>query len=293
MKKLIIILLVIFTSGIVFAQEDIYVDEPTEVLKNDKGMTILPQAGDISVGVNLVPFMNYLGNIGNDNIVNGFPTSSFLFDGGTTVFFRYYNSDNSAIRVKLGIDYENSATDIYVQDDAAVYADPLSELQVVDRMINMEHGYMVSLGYELYRGKGRLRAGYGAELSFGYYNYKREFEYGNQFTEVNTAPTYYNFSTFSTMNSNRRAITDQNQTGIGFGGNIFLNIEYFFLPNIAIGTEFAVGPYFTKGGQMSHTDEYWNGSSIQTQTLLDSPGDYSLNIDFFRPAANFYLMFNF
>ena len=65
------------------------------------------------------------------------------------------------------------------------------------------------------------------------------------------------------------------------------------LPNIAIGTEFALGPYFMKGFQTSHTDEYWNGSSLQEQTLLDSPGDVDFYVDYFRPTANFFLMFNF
>jgi hypothetical protein len=293
MKKIIIILLAMFTTVFVFAQEDETYDEPGTVLKNSKGMTILPEMGDISVGVNLVPFMNYLGNIGNDNIINGFPSSSFLFNSGTTMFVKYFNSNNTAFRAKLGIEYANEITDRYVQDDAAVYVDPLSELQVTDRMIETDHAYYLALGYEFRRGKGRLQAAYGAELGLGYYNYKRTYEYGNTFTDINTMPSTFNFTSYTVQNVDRRPLTDQNFRGIGFGANAFLQLEYYFLPNIAIGTEFALGPYFMKGFQTNHTDEYWNGSSIQEQTLLDSPGDIDFYVDFFRPTANFFLMFNF
>jgi hypothetical protein len=290
MKKIILIFLAIFTTVLVFAQEDEMYDEPVEVLKNAKGMTILPQMGDISVGVNLHPFMTFLGNIGNDS-GNSFPSSSFLFDYGTTMFFKYYNSDYTAFRLKFGIDYENEIDDRYVQDDAAVYADPLSELQVVDRMTEISHAYYLAAGYEFRRGKGRLQAAYGAEVGFGYYNYKSMYEYGNEFTEINTMPTTYDFG--SNIMGTHRTISEQDYRGIGFGANAFLQLEYYFLPNIAIGTEFALGPYFQKGFQTSYTNEYWNGSAVYEQTLLNSPGDIDFNVDFFRPTANFFLMFNF
>lgn len=293
MKKIIILLFALLYVSFLAAQEDDLYDEPVEVLKNKKGMTILPEAGDISVGVNLIPFMNYLGNIGNDNIINGFPSSSFLFDNGTTLFLKYFNNDYSAFRLKLGIEYSLDITDRYVQDDAAVYADPLSELQVVDRRNRSSHAYYAAVGYEFRRGKGRLQAAYGAELGFGFYNTNSSYEYGNEFTDINTAPTSYNFLTGITSSVNRRSISAKESKAIGFGGNVFLQLEYYIAPNIALGTEFAFGPYFTKGLQTSYTDEYWNGSSVQEQTLLNSPGDVSLDIDFFRPTANFFLMFNF
>lgn len=294
MKKIIIILLALFTTMFVYAQEDEIYNEPGEVLKNSKGMTILPEMGDISVGVNLVPFMNYLGNIGNDNIINGFPSSSFLFNSGTNMFVKYFNSNNTAFRAKLGIEYANEITDIYVQDDAAVYVDPLSEAQVTDRRVSIEHAYTLALGYEMRRGKGRLQAAYGAEVGFGYYNYKSSYEYGNAFTDINDNPTTItNFNSQTTNNVNERIISEQNYRGVGFGANAFLQLEYYFLPNIAIGTEFALGPYFMKGFQTSYTNEYWNGSSVQEQTLLDTPGDVDFYVDFFRPTANFFLMFNF
>lgn len=290
-----LVLLIMFAGSFAFAQDEgedlFYDDEPKETLKNKNGVTILPQSGDFAVGMDLGGFFDYLGNVGNDMFYNSFPNNFFL--NGNTFFFKYYLETDATIVAKLGVDYQNYADDRYVRDDAAFYNDPMSEAMVVDRMTVTSHDYSLSLGYQMYRGKGRLRAGYGAEVGVSYSDNIRKFEYGNSFTEVNTAPTTFDFNTFTTANLNRRAQVDQNYSAWGFGGDIFLALEFYVAPNIALGTEFAIGPYLMLPGQQSHTDEYWNGESIQTQTLLDSPGDYNFNFNLFNPSARLYLLLNF
>ena len=179
-----IILLSVLSFG-VFAQDDYSAafEQEQEEQKTTQGSEYFPKAGDFGIGFDATPFLNYLGNAFNgteDNSLN-------LNDN--TLYFRYFLSDNSAARVALRINSTKEVDNRYVRDDAAFMEDPLSQNQVEDRAIYSRNNYELKLGYQMFRGKNRLRGFFGGDLFFGYAKYSDEFEYGNQMTVLNPIPT--------------------------------------------------------------------------------------------------------
>ena len=115
--------------------------ESENVLTNKNGVIILPQKGEISIGIDAVPFLNLLNDKGASpgfNFINNIPTISV----------KYFVSDRRAIKVdilanfSLTKDGNDNLTD-YVQD--------------------LVNNLGVNVGYEWRLGKTRVQGFYGVE----------------------------------------------------------------------------------------------------------------------------------
>ena len=283
-----------FAQVISDSDDDLDNDDFDEPIENKDPNAILPQAGDIAIGVDMVPFMNYIGNMFNGNVNNNNFGGTFL-SGPQTVFLKYFIEDEAAVRVRFKTEFHKDYDDFYVRDDAAFHIDPLSEEQVVDRRVNSFSSYGLGLGYEMHRGYNKLRGVYGAEFNFDYTLNNFDFEYGNTMTAANNAPTTSDFAGNSNQLSTR-ALNVTNPFGnaeLGFGAAVFIGVEYFFAPKISIGSELSWGTHFTKSFQASTETEYWNGTQVNTQVILDSPEEPGFHLGMANPSVNLYMMFHF
>lgn len=238
----------------------------------------LPEAGDITIGVNAVPFLNYLGNMfgkrENNNInpaeFGGVPAVPGLDNPTMSIFGKYFLTDQTALRLNVGIGINSQTQSQYVQNDAAIAENPLSVDQVEDTYKYRNSGMSVAIGYEWRRGGKRLQGFWGGQAILAYYNSKHYFGYGNAITEVNQIPTQ-NSSWNNNGNVQVPSLSNDNNVGgnsrllmqsdgrswtYGLGG--FVGVEYYIAPKISIGCEMSLNLLWTTGGKKYQKSERFN-----------------------------------
>jgi hypothetical protein len=285
MKKILLSLSIILISVAAFAQQD-------SILRSKKGVPILPQKGDWAIGADALPYLEYLGNIFNN-------TSDNTLDlGSQTLYGRYFVADNAAIRFLVGIRKGSARSSFYVKDDAAVFADPLSRAQTTDYEVSKVSEINLDLGYQKFRGYGRLRGFYGAHLGIEMTRYSASYNYGNPMTIANSAPTtVYDWDNGYTNSQSTRTL--ESDYGITYALNLGLiaGVEYYFLPKICIGGEITLSVAHSWKTQGNSKYQHLNGSVIEEYEIADSPkGRVGTGIYTSRPAnygGSLYLMFHF
>lgn len=273
MKKTIIALTIVFWGLNAIAQDS---------LVSNKSNKYLPKAGAIAVGFDGDPIFTYVGNM-----FNGTQNNSLNL-GDNTLYFRYYLTDDAAIRVKVRIRSTNEVDKYYVQDDAAVFADPLSRAKVEDRYKYTVNSHDLTLGYQMFRSYNRLRGFYGADLGFGISKVNEKFEYGNKMNELNPTPT-------STWGGAVRTLENYNGTTKSIFAGIFAGAEYYFMPQVCIGAEFGLeyGKSFT--GQSHRVQERMVVSQHVEEKIETNAGASYRNLGTTFPYTfgSFYFMIHF
>lgn len=258
----------------------------------------LPEAGDVTIGVNAVPFLNYLGNMfgkqKNNKInpaeIGGVPAVPGLDNPTMSIFGKYFLTDQTALRLNVGIGINSITQSQYVTDDAAAVNDPLSQDVVEDTYKYRNSGMSVAVGYEWRRGSKRLQGYWGGQAILAYSNSKHFFGYGNAITEVNQIPTAFadgdrdgnynyniwgapeNLPDFDGNGTNNNEIpTNGNNVGgnsrllmqsdgrswtYGVGG--FVGVEYYIAPKISIGCEMSLNLLWTTGSKKYQKSERFN-----------------------------------
>jgi hypothetical protein len=286
MKKIltIIITALMLTPG--FAQDE---QAGSSKVVNKNGVPILPEAGDIALGIDMVPFLNFVGNIANQTTNNSY-NGQFL-SNGNTLYGKYFLSSDMAVRGRVGLYNRTSNLKNYVQDDAALYVVPKSPDMVVDVYKYVRHDYLIGAGIEKRRGKGRLQGFFAAEVNLLFGSNKDTYTYGNSFSEINQTPTTTSFG--SNLTGNGRILEDKGNTYFGVGLNGFLGVEYFIMPNVSLGSEVGWGINYRSYSQSNNVEEIWNGNAAEEITNLDSPGNNYFGYGLTNPTASLYLMFHF
>lgn len=241
MKKLLYALIL---SGIVIysnAQEEqpAQPEQPKPVKEKKEKVKVnndlLPSTGDIAIGVDALPYLEFLGNMfsGHDQ------RNTLNLNNRNTIYGKYYLAPDAAVRAEL---FLNNSTDIdlfYLQDDANVATNP--NAQVEDQRITRSKGVGVGVGYQMYRGYGALRGTYGAALSYYTFREKTEYLYGNKMNTSNTTPTTIsNWNTGATTTSGSRNISEIDNGNQTLSVGLIGGVEYFFSPKICIGGEFGI-----------------------------------------------------
>ena len=237
------------------------------------------QKGDISLGIDATPFLEYIGNAFNTN-----KQDAPFFDGAT-ITGKYFLSEDRAIRAKLGIHFNTTVTkdleaDIFYEGDADPW--PLVENTTTQTTSNI----IVGVGYEFHRGTGRLQALYGAEVFFtsdnGVLGGSTSFEYGNKLDKDKNNPGAVGRPT-ETIHGAR----------IGFGLNGFLGIEYFLTPSISLGGQVSLGVKYltTPKGELS-SEGFDKDDNVKTTTIdwyaPDSEGGLKINTQGSQISLSFY-----
>lgn len=287
MKKfLTIIFIALISFSIGSAQGD-------TLIRNKNGYPLLPEKGELAVGISMTPIFNYFGNFMHGNNATFLaPTANFAPFAAqpNAVFLKYFVADDAALRFTLEFTSTSVTNSVYVQDDAAVINDPMSNAQVTDILTTMNRNYVVGFGYEKRRGSTRLQGVYGANLLLSYGNFKQNYQYGNPMSAANPLPTTNDYGT--NLYNGGRVLNNYGGEQLGVGANVFMGVEYFILPKISIGAQFSYGFLLTKAKQAKFNYEYWNVDHYELVEATD-PGDVQRLLGTSNPAANFVLMFHF
>ncbi len=293
---------------------DIYDDtdtyDDTEVLVNKNGFPILPQEGDIAIGISLNPIFTYIGNSFNGNVFNNAPAADFLSypvginnlylsteaPTSSQIFLKYFLDDKTAARISFEYTGVNSYNSVYVQDDAAILDDPLSNAKTED-MLNVKGStFVIGAGYEMRRGNTRVQGYMGGNLYFLMQNSDVLYSYGNPMSELNPEPTSteWNYSgQINILADGGRKTTQYNGKTMGFGLGGFMGVECFLFPKVSIGAELGYGYMYFQQGQTSYDYDIWNVNEIESKTETQGPGNSGHGWGTGNPSANFFLMFHF
>lgn len=286
MKTKIIVTLFFLNLCLVFVQAQ--TNENESISK--KNVDYLPKAGEFGIGADATPVFNYIGNMLSAAGTNSLNLSS------PVVYGKYFLSDETALRAVLLVSSVNHKDLYYELDDAARFADPLSNSQVTDTRNLSNQQYFFSLAFQKFIGKNRIRGFWGAQVLVGYGYSKTINTYGNSMSEINPTPSsIYNY------NSNKdRLLQSVNANDFRLGGGGIAGFEYYVLPKLCIGGEVSLNLVYTHGGQLSSKSEKVIGDQVITSDVAVSPGlsDFSIKTSRFTPNGfeeqlGFYVMFHF
>jgi hypothetical protein len=295
--KNIYILLILFFVVSAKAQDTTQAEAP----KKKSTVDILPVAGDFAIGADALPYLNFIGNMFNnsaannlDDKINATPTSL----GNQSLYLRYFLTDETAVRALISINSTTSIARNYVQDDAARFADPLSQANVEDKQTKNKNEYLLNAGYLMFRGYGRLRGYYGGTIGYGFGRETCTYQYGNSITVENLAPITSDFTVTpvtSAANPNRTLETDNGYEQM-IGAGLVGGVEYYFAQKMCIGFEIGLGYDYSWRSQGDAKKEKLVGSNLVEYNVVNAPaGKTGSSITTFRPATygGLYLMFHF
>jgi len=301
MKKNVMIITALFSAMLTYSQET----GGDEVVKNKKGYEILPKAGDIGLGFNVVPLMDVVSNLIRFNQpVGAFNSNANQYVQGSNnqIVGKYFLTAKSAIRVRFGVNTLSGSFTNQVQDAKAMYnatlgtADDVqaaSLLRVEDKLKFSKSNVLVTVGYEMRRGYRRLQGFYGAELGVGGTSARQTVEYGNAFSDLYPVQYTNNFNAFTTATQNpgstriTRNLDARNRGGLRFGLRGFIGIEYFVFSKISVGAEYGWGySITTRRGQTSTQEVYQVGQSGPSVFVEEVDTDNSENLKGFSVDNN-------
>jgi hypothetical protein len=291
--KLSIIILALGVSAIAIGQADSLGKTKKANLVSKKGVFILPEKGEIALGIDAWPVFYYLGGI--FSYYDATPPSFDLgndFGGLTGIYGKYMLQSDLAIRANFRCDF-SSSTDIYVVPQSTLTFDPLAPQYVEDQITYYDNVIHLGVGIEKLRGSSRVQGKYGAELVFGYAKYTTEYNYGNSITnEFNTPATFNNVYDIG----GERILTDYYNKGLYIGARGFIGLEFFVGPKISLGGEFGYSLVYQWSQNRTTEYQYWNSSLQEVSTVLrefnnDGYDDMWAGIDNLDGSINLFFYF--
>lgn len=274
MKKLSMIVGALTLTSSLFAQD----------LTSKKGEAYLPKAGDWAIGIDAVPYLNYVGNFFGKTAPNAAPTWDYTNPAMQTITGKYFVEDMMAYRgsLRLGFGSDNMSKMVVERGLATAPEYPAAVSMKENSMKAGATNIMLSGGLEWRKGTTRLQGFYGGELGFGMMSNKNTYEYGNALRIDNDATT--NDITVDVVDDamganitldnygNTARITESKMSTLMVGLRGFIGAEYFILPKLAVGGEFGWGLGFTSAkssSSMESTGVNTTGNVVGTQ---DSEG---------------------
>lgn len=270
MKKILLILTVCMFGFSSMAQDVGDEEQVTGEEKTDNDF--LPSSGDIAFGLDGTPVFNFLSIIFTD-ADKSIPTN--------TLYGRYFLDNSSAVRARIDIESGSDVTSHYVDDDAAQMEDPLSRDQVVDKRTTTSSTYGISLGYQMFLNNNRLRSFVGGDLGYHHSVTSREFEYGNEMSELNPNPTTY----FGP--GDERTLEDFSGAENILSAGVFTGAEYYILPKMCVGTEVGVTYRANFSKQGYEVQETMVESQYVEEEIAASPSSTDWNLEASFPYSYF------
>lgn len=280
----------------------------------------LPEEGDVTIGINAIPFLKYLGNCFSDagnNTINatdvggvpsiGFPVAPGLQNPTISIFGKYFLTDQTALRLNVGIGIGSKTQRGYAPDDATLVADPLSVAQVEDSYKYRSTGFSLAAGYEWRRGGKRLQGFWGGQAVVAYSNSKHFFNYGNAITEINQTPSQTSTvwdnpvsgQTVPTLNpnigNNSRLLQQNDGRSWTYGVGGFVGVEYYIAPKIAIGCEMSLNLLWTTEGKSLQKSERFNPdfNRVEENVRWSEPGGSAFHFGTENIGTSLYVAFSF
>jgi hypothetical protein len=279
--RLSILLLLLSFSVYSFGQADSLGKSKKVNLVSKRGVYILPEQGELALGIDAFPFLLYMGNslLSSGSFV---PSINYANNFGDMngIYAKYMIQSDLAIRANFRFDF-GSYTDVYPVSQSSLTPDPLAPMYVDDQVTYNSDAVQLAVGIEKMRGKGRVQGKYGAEILFGYNKYSSKYNYGNSITnDFNTPVTFDNNYTAE----GGRIINDYIDKGVFLGARGFLGVEFFVGPKISLGGEFGYAFIYQWDQNRTLEYQYWNSSQQAVSTFVresssDGIDDMSVGID--------------
>ena len=260
----------------------------------------LPDTGDIALGFNATPMLDFGLNVVNIMNNTGQTAGGLAdFPSGTagTTSLKYFLTDSTAIRLRVGINYDsNSSTTLY--DNPLEVADPDNNdpSELADTTTSTLNTFLLSGGYEWRRGNGRIQGLAGVEGMLGI---------GSSSDRTNYAWDYDDEAADLGVifDGSSRTLSENTGRGVSIGLRGFLGMEYFIGDKISLGTEYGWSVSRSSQGAGSVRTESWvvdgdgNGSrETETTESGDSTSLSALHdngMDLFTGASTGAVTINF
>ncbi|PLX08562.1 MAG: hypothetical protein C0596_06815 [Marinilabiliales bacterium] len=249
---------------------------------------ILPQSGEIALGIDAMPVLGYVGDFFNATAGNN---TNFGFINGiynaNTIYVKYYLEDQVAVRGAVRICHQNWIDKEFVTANQEI-PDPLVTVTDVNTFNSTNIG--IGADYLMYRGKGRVQGYFGGGAFVNYNSWNDSYTYGNPFTTMYSSPAWYDFGLGAQVSGGERVLETYNNNSFGLTLRGVIGVEYFFAPKISIGGEMGLGFNAQRDGGFQ-TVERWTGTDIEVETT-ELPHDVFIGVDNFT-SASLFLMFHF
>ena len=246
---------ILFSFGLIFI---VLNASGQENMVSKQGTSILPEAGDYSIGFDATPFLYYLGNMFNQN-GNTPPTADFTYGNPYIITGMYMKSATEAYRGRLGLGFG-----IQKQDSIVPLVGPsISDLTTTNTTKLSNSSVTIGAGKQWSRGKHRVRGNYGVDAFIGFGTQKTTYDYGQELSDTNN------------LGGNSRNIEDKSGTTFGLGVRGFVSVEYFFAPKISFSAQYGWGVSFESTGKGKITEEYWDSFDQKVKTTDAETGKSS------------------
>lgn len=297
-KVILSVLLMAFMGTTLLAQEE----------TKKKRTLELPKAGDIALGIDVVPMFKYVGNFFNGTTDNAYNTfggeSAITFDNPinnptVSIMGKYMITDTWVARLNVGILYTHKNTRTYKQNDAALLEDPLSLAKVVDENIVNNTGASFALGAEYRRGYRRIQGFAGGNLIYAFGEYNRHYNYGNAITEINQTPSRIDAGNVQYVPDSwtRAYLLDSYNGGSVqyFGLGAHVGVEIFLASHFSLGGEVSINAIWKWSPETYEEIEGFNtvNNQVEKFTNLISPGNKEFSFGTENLGGKLYLLFYF
>lgn len=266
----------------------------------DKEKNYLPEAGDMALGVNLMPVFKYAGNLFNGNTNNeidyigGGVVTSKDFDSDilpdVSIMGKYMLTDNWGLRANVGLLFRTDTKKEFVRNDKNAMLDPFDESKLIDTQKSSKNGMSLMLGAEYRTGKKRVQGVFGMGALFGFATSSTNYQYGNVITSVNQQP-----SSGSWVTGAYRPLSVKGERGFFYGLTGSAGVEWFVAPKVALGAEVNLSLYNVQEGKKYTKSEGYNTYSqkVETRTDLTSPGGNKFRFGTENLGGSLYMAFYF
>lgn len=284
-------------------------DKPTPEDKAKKDYSSwLPAQGDMSVGFSLDPLATFAGNLFNgnlDNTLEDLAGEPLLYrqlpNSCVSIMGTYMLTNELAVRANIGFGYSLKQNNFFVQDDAAVAFDDLSNAKVIDQMNSQILSGSFSAGIEYRLGKRLpIQGVFGAGLSYACGMSKSTYAYGNAITQLNQNPSMNSempaTEAVTKYLPNARLLSVQSSDMIhmvGVYGSV--GIEWFVTPKVALGANVNLGIYYELNPSETYVYEGWNTitEQVDQHTELVAPASHGFHFGTDNIGASLYMAFYF
>lgn len=284
-------------------------DKPTPEDKGKKDYSSwLPAQGDMSVGFSLDPLATFAGNLFNgnlDNTLEDLAGEPLLYrqlpNSCVSIMGTYMLTNELALRANIGFGYSLKQNNFFVQDDAALAFDDLSNAKVIDQMNSQILSGSFSAGIEYRLGKRLpIQGVFGAGLSYACGMSKSTYAYGNAITQLNQNPSMNSempaTDAVTKYLPNARLLSVQSSDMIhmvGVYGSV--GVEWFVTPKVALGANVNLGIYYELNPSETYVYEGWNTitEQVDQHTELVAPASHGFHFGTDNIGASLYMAFYF
>ncbi len=274
-----------------------------------KREVILPKAGDVALGVDLAPYLSYLGNFFNDNAdgntissFGGEPVNNFneaVANPSVSIIGKYMYTDDIALRVNFGMLYTKTVNQLYSYDDVALINDPLSEATVIDEQVNRVSGASIAVGAQYRRGYNRIQGYAAIDALYAFGRVTSDYTYGNAISEVNQVPSrnIYEAPSYTPSYWTQGYVLESgcNSVSRSIGAALSFGVEYFFASHVSIGGEVSYSARYTWCGEQYQVTEGYNTltTAVESRKEKISPGSSTMSVETGNLGGKLYMMFYF